>query len=394
MTEKSSPSCLDFQSWRRATPREVLRFLRSSEPKEGKKANEEKAQRHILNVRQHLRPVDVYAYLVARFGRPNGFQNLLRRDDSDNLVHWDFHLRVGETDLYMAGILRELQIVVSEPLSDQQWKSLIVGLKEDFTRVAKEKSAVTKKFEKFIVFQNKFSSIASLCADLHGRITDAPQKETVPSFPKEGENIEAHTEKLERQRKRAEELFGNCLKLKLLTPIMAESFINMVILTFCKDAIRNDRNSYDGFVRAKIPERLSLLPKHCDGFAKPVDRNSAEYKDFMRIMNERNFALHGNVDPIREAIETVYFEGKRPLFVTPGDSIQNMFEQLERLHRPYHVIADYEAAHAFLISIMECLTPRHRTFFQHVISDAQPGYEMKKKASNKNIAGSPYSRPT
>ena len=65
--------------------------------------------------------------------------------------------------------------------------------------------------------------------------------------------------------------------------------------------------------------------------------------------------------------------------MTPGDSIQNMFEQLERLHRPYHVIADYEAAHAFLISIMECLTPRHRTFFQHVISDAQPGYEMKKK---------------
>lgn len=374
-----SAFCLDLKSWRRATPREVLNFVQSSNAKEHKKPKSEGLQRYVLNVRQHLRPVDVYSYLIARFGRPNGFQNFLRKDDSDNLVHWDFLMRSGETDIYIAGVLRELQIVVTEPLSDEQWKSLIVGLKQDFKRVAMEKSAITKTFEKFIVFQNKFVSIASLCADLHDRITDAPKTETILTFPTEDEDIELHKTKLDLQRKGLDELFGNCLKLKLMTPIMAEAFINMVILTFCKDRIRNDRKAYEGFVRARIPERLNLLPKYCDGFDKAIDRNSTEYKDFMRIVNERNFLLHGNVDPMRESIETVYFEGKRPLFVTTGDSIQNLFDQLDRLVKPDRVMADYEAAHAFLFCIRECLTARHNAFFEHVISDGYPGYELKKK---------------
>ncbi|MER8447386.1 hypothetical protein NKH52_29875 [Mesorhizobium sp. M1066] len=38
----------------------------------------------ILAVRSRLRPVDIYCYLKARFGEPNGFQDFLRKDDSDN----------------------------------------------------------------------------------------------------------------------------------------------------------------------------------------------------------------------------------------------------------------------------------------------------------------------
>jgi hypothetical protein len=42
-------------------------------------------------------------------------------------------------------------------------------------------------------------------------------------------------------------------------------------------------------------------------------------------------------------------------------------------------VADYEGVHMFLIEITECLTPRHRAFFDAVITDAYPGYEVKKK---------------
>ena len=74
----------------------------------------------------------------------------------------------------------------------------------------------------------------------------------------------------------------------------------MLILTFCRNAIRDDEVAYNSFLRTNIPERLELLSVNCDGFLKTVDKSVPGYGDFMTIINRRNFALHGNVDPVRE----------------------------------------------------------------------------------------------
>ena len=39
-----------------------------------------------------LKPSDLYCYLIAKFGPPNGIQNLFKTDDSDNLIHWEWAL--------------------------------------------------------------------------------------------------------------------------------------------------------------------------------------------------------------------------------------------------------------------------------------------------------------
>ncbi|KUM25835.1 hypothetical protein AU467_24280 [Mesorhizobium loti] len=62
----------------------------------------------MLIVRSKLKPVDIYCYLKARFGEPNGFQNFLRKNDSDNWIHWDYSLEAGESDVYFAGTSREI----------------------------------------------------------------------------------------------------------------------------------------------------------------------------------------------------------------------------------------------------------------------------------------------
>lgn len=36
-----------------------------------------------------IKPLDLYCYLYAKYGPPNGIQNFLRSDDSDNLIHWE-----------------------------------------------------------------------------------------------------------------------------------------------------------------------------------------------------------------------------------------------------------------------------------------------------------------
>jgi hypothetical protein len=367
------PECLNVTDWRASTKAEILQWLDIH----GKRA---KGARHLLIVRSQLRPVDVYCYLVARFGTPNGIQNFLRRDDSDNWIHWDFNVKSGEADLYFAGTLRDVHVIVSEFLTDEQWKELILAVKQDFKRVGPQKSNVLRSLEKYVVFQKKYVSLANLCADLHADILDAPPYEPPPrSAPAYSEDTELLQQAMKRVSDRANALYGNCLKLRLLIPIMAEAFINMIILVFCKDSIRDNHARYQAFVRAKIPERLRTLRENCFGFCRDIKRESELYANFMRVIDKRNFALHGNVDPMREKIEIVYFDGRRPLFNDPGDNIGKRFDHLEAIHEPQVVVKEYEGVHAFLWEITECLESRAKEFFRQVINDAYPGYEVRKR---------------
>lgn len=379
------PKCLDISTWRPATRDELLEIVEGYKNRTAKKGSS-------LIVRSSMKPVDVYAYLRVRFGQPNGIQNFFRSDDSDNWIHWHYSLRANDVIVEMSGTSRDVHMIVSEELSDSDWRRLLASLKSDFSRIGRDKSAMIRSFEKFVVFQNKYHALASLCADMHATIVDTPDAKMDLPVLGNDDDVKAWERNLDTLRERATSLYGDCLKLRLLTPIMAEAFLNMLILAFCKDAIRNDQLLYETFIRAKIPERLDLLYYNCDGFTRRVDPRSDAYRDFMRVMNARNFAIHGNVDPIKEQIEIVYFEGKRPLFAESGDHTLKLFQQLESINRPREVVKDYEATHAFLHEITTCLSPSHSKFFEHVMNDPYPGFEVHKQRVNKilpnhNVAG-------
>lgn len=372
MGEIGVAKSLDIASWRKTSPEEMVSFY------ESKRKRKKPIRSGFLVIRSQLRPVDVYAYLRTRFGMPNGFQNWLRRDDSDNWIHWDFNLKADDVDVYIAGTSRDIHFMIAEEISDQEWKEIIIGLKFDFGRIGRAKSDMTRSFEKFVVFQNKFMTLANLCAEMHESIIDTPTYETnLPEITTK-RSLKRYSSTVNQLAKRATDLYGNCLKLRLLTPIMAEAFINMVILVFCKDEVRNDIERYQAFIRSNLPKRIAALNENCDGFTGPVDQRTLVYSDFKRVMDKRSFAIHGNIDPIREQIETVYFEGTRPIFADGGDNVLKLFENLETINSPQDVIADYEVVHLFLVEIMDYLTDRHRVFFDQVIADPYPGYELKK----------------
>src|SRR5262249_37459476 len=83
--------------------------------------------------------------------------------------------------------------------------------------------------------------------------------------------------------------------------------------------------------------------------------------------------------PVREQIETVYFEGTRPLFADNGDHLLKLFEHLELINAPQDAVRDYVAVHSFLVEVQNTLVPRYREFFEHVIHDPYPGFEVKAK---------------
>ena len=86
---------MDVEAWRLPTKDEMLATIDSHIERYKNKHTKSRPRNSILAVRQHLSPVDMYCYLKARFGTPNGFQTFLRTDSSDNLIHWDFNLKAG-----------------------------------------------------------------------------------------------------------------------------------------------------------------------------------------------------------------------------------------------------------------------------------------------------------
>jgi hypothetical protein len=64
--------------------------------------------------------------------------------------------------------------VVSDPMTDEDWKMLILRIKGDFARMGELKAKTIRSFEKFVLFENKYVSLEKLCADLHANIIDTP----------------------------------------------------------------------------------------------------------------------------------------------------------------------------------------------------------------------------
>jgi hypothetical protein len=59
--------------------------------------------------------------------------------------------------------------------------------------------------------------------------------------------------------------------------------------------LRCDHRMYDDFLKRSIDVRIKSLHLHCEGFQKPVDSSTEEFKRFHTLMNRRNDYLHGNI---------------------------------------------------------------------------------------------------
>jgi len=372
-------SCLKIEEWRLATANEIFPEIKRTNPK--KAASVKRGS--ILAFRKEFRPVDMYCYLRARFGEPNGVQNLLRRDDSDNLVHWHFTLMAEQAKIHILGQSREVHVMISEPLEDRDWAEFARAVKLDFARVGAAKKQFQDTLQKWVVFPNKYSSIADVCAMLHAEVTDAIDQYTEYKPIKWSKmGIKKNERALKNLAKRAVSLFPNCIQLSLLTPVMAEAHINLLILALCKPEIRKNPRQYDAYRREHIDAKIFDLPFKCDGFEKTINPKSEGYKRFKRVMDGRNDAIHANIDPIGEQIETVFFEGTRPIFHESGDQITQFWSAMERLHQPAKAVESYEAVHNFLWEVEEALEPPVKKAIRALLSNGFPGYDL-----NRNICG-------
>ena len=325
-----------------------------------------------------ISPYELYTYLKARFGPPNGLSMLFRRPTTDNLIQWHYTLLSGGNTVEIWGLNTRTEIWIAgyPSLTDADWSALVSAIKADFRAYGKELKQVRKSLEHWSIFYNPFHRLNSIIARLEENLKSLdlanvklpPQPHpfglVVAATAEESDDLGDFGRKFEECARIYSDAQVYSASLRTLTPVWAESFVNLLIFVLARPELKQDNRLYEDYRRKEIDIRVKLLHMNCQGFTKQIDSNANEFKQFHRLMNERNDILHGNTDPKRLAFRDVYFDHMIPLFPESLD-----FSTTVLRHSMVGIEADGTLQNVVTI----------RDFIEFVLGHMQPSIRMEVK---------------
>lgn len=266
--------------------------------------------------RSEVSPADLYCYLGARFGKPNGPQNFLRNDSSDNLIHWEWVLDHPSGIIHIQGMNFRTELWVSSGLnvSDGDSEILAAQVKADFSNYGQKMAAVRKSLEKWTEFVNPYQRLRRAVEKMLSEVNALdlqPETQAIPDLTNV-DDIQQDTwgEILGRYSKG----LGLCFGIRSMLPVMAEAYVNFLLFALMRPELKSDERLRENTIRQPIDVRVKSLHMTCVGFASPVDYTSPACKAYHTLVNERNDLLHGNVVLEKLRFNDVYFDERVPVF--------------------------------------------------------------------------------
>lgn len=271
----------------------------------------------LIEIQNQVRPFDLFCYLGARFGPPNGIQSILRSDDSDNLVHWDWSLRHESGVVIFQGHNFRTQVhLMGLPAEPGHLGELVQQLKADFASHGTGMTEVRKHLEQWVEFVNPYQRIRRSVDSLLDELDTLDLRPAEDQFdPFSSTDLSDETSK--RWGAIAEKYsrgLGLCFGVRAMVPVMAEALVNLLLAVLVRKEIRADKRLMDNVLRQPIDVRIKSLSINCQGFKQAPDYSSEQCRAYQTLVNERNDLLHGNVVIEKLKFNDVYFWGKVPVF--------------------------------------------------------------------------------
>lgn len=202
-------------------------------------------------------------------------------------------------------------------MEDSDILRLIAHIKSEFAKFGKEMSRIRNNdLEDWDLFVNPYQQLKSSVEQLHNdlvalQLDPTAEKIDNPTDSASYKRFETDWKDLMARYNRG---IGLAMSLKIMTPILAESFVNFVIFILCRPDIKKNPRLFDSVVRANIDVRIQSLHINCIGFKQPVEWSSPPCKAYNSVVNQRNDVLHGNISPEKLKIGEIFFKGKIPVF--------------------------------------------------------------------------------
>lgn len=328
-------------------------------------------------LRNEVAPSDLYCYFLARFGSPNGTQNFLRNDSSDNLIHWEWMLRASTGWVLFQGMnFRTAVVFLDGPdISQVDMPDLVTQIKADFESHGKQMAQLRKSLEDWTEFVNPYqrirTSVKSLLRELDA-LNLQPEDEAIPDITSAQQALDTDWSELAARYSKG---LGLCFGIRSMLPVMAEAFVNLLLFALMRPELKTDERLRDNAIRQPIDVRIKSLSITCIGFESQVDYKHAAFKAYHTLVNERNDLLHGNVVLEKLKFNEVYFSGRVPVFKhyrslwerTVGVDIQAV--GLQRLANEVQVVDSMVA------QLKTYLTPATRKFIEQVCEQRDLGLD-------------------
>ena len=247
-----------------------------------------------------IRPADLFCYLGGSFGPPNGIQNFLRSDDSDNLIHWEWTLRTpkGFVDILGLNFRTEILLGSAATVSEGDKEELVRLIKEDLGNYGPGMTKVRRMLEPWTEFVNPYQRLHRAIEQLFEQL-DALELLDVLLYLEQAAMRELSTEGQQARWKsiaaRYSQATGLCFGIRSMLPVMAEAFIEHAADPVDEAPDTEDERLRENAIRQPIDVRVKSLSITCEGFRTPVDFAAEPCKKYNSLVNERNDLLHGNV---------------------------------------------------------------------------------------------------
>ncbi|MFT6794484.1 MAG: hypothetical protein ACJAR1_002494 [Rubritalea sp.] len=328
-----------------------------------------------------IRPCDLYIYLYAKFGPPNGLQNALRNKSSDNLIHWDWTFVHSNGLLVFNGMNQRtsLQFVGDWDFDLINRDQVIRSIQEDFKNYGSQMSKVRKglleKWETFInPYQNLESSISQMEEELDSlkinpNYDKFSQYDTVEEMKKSGLIVEELNSRYIRA-------YGISKSLEALIPVLAESFINLVILICLKVEVKKNDRLRETFIRGNIDIKIQSLHMYCNEFEKAVDWKSKACIDYNKVINERNDILHGNIVISKLKTGDIYFNGNVPVYQKYDNLWEQFFEKGLKASGHNEISQSLLAVREFIEYVLSCMTKEGGELIRHCMLSRELGKNL------------------
>jgi hypothetical protein len=370
---------LNPDNWQPLSVEEQLNIARQSDDqKDGPR------QKIWANSSQLISPLSFYKYLKARFGPPNGFVMFLKNRSSDNLIHWQYSLRAFDATINIWGKTSGIEISVKQnsilDITENEWQLLVENVQNDYKKYSKEMSNVGSQFEHWSLFINPFSRIERVIKDYVYQLEKLNLTEAGSYIIGSKGSYDSYKRDLKKWIKNITKAASLGTTIRMLCPVMAESFINLILLVFRKSEYAKDERLYENLIRQQIDIRVKTLHLHCTCFPKQIDSDNTAFKNFHTLMNRRNDFLHGNIDPNKLIVEEVWFDERFiPLFKKDEGVIKKMLRNYCSNVEPENAIGDFQRISGLIELILMSMDDESLRLFVQIMADQMPGINKKTK---------------
>lgn len=279
-------------------------------------------------------------------------------------VQWHYMLFASDWVIEFASFnLRlEVRITGQDRLTTHDWHEFFDSLVADFEQQGSRIGAIRRSLTQWLLSINPFARLSNILKDLEKQLkalnlnpppsppTNAAREEIVAFHELSNTFVAA----IEQAR-----AYGVCLR--MLAPVLAESFVNLLIFLLVAPEVRNDPRHYNDLLRRQIDIRLRDLFFYCDGFEEPVDLENDSVRRFLTLMNQRNDLLHGNLDLERLQFGRAFVgDDGGVLFETDENLVYRVMKASLRFVEPEHALNDLATVRGLVQYLVGCLSEAAR----------------------------------